>query len=193
MYNRQLKLQYILRGVLAWFAAWVFTQGIFISDILQSAPLNPNISYTLATIWVLMVLILCVALLPTYRKKSLPKSKLLWLYLLPAILLVALPSHYALALNIWVYIPMIVITVFWQSYLTFGMLQPYLSKKLAPGTAAVITALVFLAGHIVFFLNDLLSPQFLVIGLAAFIFAFSRKYTGNIYISNVIHMISYLV
>ncbi|NCU29736.1 CPBP family intramembrane metalloprotease [Candidatus Saccharibacteria bacterium] len=193
MNNKHPKLHHILRGVLVWSVAWIFTQGIFISDILQSAPSNPNVNYMLATIWVLIVLILCVALLPAYRKKSLPKSKLLWLYLIPAILLVALPSHYALALNIWVYIPMIVITVFWQSYLTFGMLQPYLSKKLAPGTAAVITALVFLAGHLVFFLNDLLNPQVLVIGLAAFIFAFSRKYTDNIYIANAIHMIFYFI
>ena len=193
MVKKQPIVSNILAGVSLWFIVWVFTQGIFMSEILLISPLDINISYLLATVWVLVVLILCVALLPVFRKDSLPKSKLLWLYFIPFALLLYLPWHYALTLNIWVYIPMIVITVFWQDYLTFGVLQSFLAKQSNRNIAATITGVVFLLGHAVFFLNNLSNPQFVLIGIAGFVFAFSRRYTGNIYIANIIHTLVYLI
>ena len=193
MIKKQPIVSNILAGVSLWFIVWVFTQGIFMSEILLNSPLDINISYLLATVWVLVVLILCVALLPVFRKDSLPKSKLLWLYFIPFALLLYLPWHYALTLNIWVYIPMIVITVFWQDYLTFGVLQSFLAKQSNRNIAATITGVVFLLGHAVFFLNDLSNPQFVLIGIAGFVFAFSRRYAGNIYIANIIHTLVYLI
>jgi|JI6StandDraft_1071083.scaffolds.fasta_scaffold98421_3 membrane protease YdiL (CAAX protease family) len=193
MVKKQPIVSNILAGVSLWFIVWVFTQGIFMSEILLNSPLDINISYLLATVWVLVVLILCVALLPVFRKDSLPKSKLLWLYFIPFALLLYLPWHYALTLNIWVYIPMIVITVFWQDYLTFGVLQSFLAKQSNRNIAATITGVVFLLGHAVFFLNDLSNPQFVLIGIAGFVFAFSRRYAGNIYIANIIHTLFYLI
>jgi len=193
MVKKQPIVSNILAGVSLWFIVWVFTQGIFMSEILLNSPLDINISYLLATVWVLVVLILCVALLPVFRKDSLPKSKLLWLYFIPFALLLYLPWHYALTLNIWVYIPMIVITVFWQDYLTFGVLQSFLAKQSNRNIAATITGVVFLLGHAVFFLNDLSNPQFVLIGIAGFVFAFSRRYAGNIYIANIIHTLVYLI
>ena len=193
MVKKQPIVSNILAGVSLWFIVWVFTQGIFMSEILLNSPLDINISYLLATLWVLVVLILCVALLPVFRKDSLPNSKLLWLYFIPFALLLYLPWHYALTLNIWVYIPMIVITVFWQDYLTFGVLQSFLAKQSNRNIAATITGVVFLLGHAVFFLNDLSNPQFVLIGIAGFVFAFSRRYAGNIYIANIIHTLVYLI
>lgn len=193
MVKKQPIVSNILAGVSLWLIVWVFTQGIFMSEILLNSPLDINISYLLATVWVLVVLILCVALLPVFRKDSLPKSKLLWLYFIPFALLLYLPWHYALTLNIWVYIPMIVITVFWQDYLTFGVLQSFLAKQSNRNIAATITGVVFLLGHAVFFLNDLSNPQFVLIGIAGFVFAFSRRYAGNIYIANIIHTLVYLI
>ena len=193
MVKKQPIVSNILAGVSLWFIVWVFTQGFFMSGILLNSPLDINISYLLATVWVLVVLILCVALLPVFRKDSLPKSKLLWLYFIPFALLLYLPWHYALTLNIWVYIPMIVITVFWQDYLTFGVLQSFLAKQSNRNIAATITGVVFLLGHAVFFLNDLSNPQFVLIGIAGFVFAFSRRYAGNIYIANIIHTLVYLI
>ncbi len=193
MVKKQPIVSNILAGVSLWFIVWVFTQGIFMSEILLNSPLDINISYLLATVWVLVVLILCVALLPVFRKDSLPKSKLLWLYFIPFALLLYLPWHYALTLNIWVHIPMIVITVFWQDYLTFGVLQSFLAKQSNRNIAATITGVVFLLGHAVFFLNDLSNPQFVLIGIAGFVFAFSRRYAGNIYIANIIHTLFYLI
>ena len=193
MVKKQPIVSNILAGISLWFIVWVFTQGIFMSEILLNSPLDINISYLLATVWVLVVLILCVALLPVFRKDSLPKSKLLWLYFIPFALLLYLPWHYALTLNIWVYIPMIVITVFWQDYLTFGVLQSFLAKQSNRNIAATITGVVFLLGHAVFFLNDLSNPQFVLIGIAGFVFAFSRRYAGNIYIANIIHTLVYLI
>ncbi len=176
-----------------WFVAWGATQGIFMNEHPQQLPVDINISALAATAWVLIVTAAALWLLPSYRRASLPRSKLLWLYLIPAILLIALPWHYSLLLNVWVFIPMIVITVFWQDYLTFGLLQTHLAKKTSPTRAAIITAIVFLLGHLVFFLDDMINPQFLLIGLAGFLFAFSRRWTGGVYIANVIHLVFYLL
>jgi membrane protease YdiL (CAAX protease family) len=177
----------------AWLLAWVATQGIFMSEVLRLLPWNVNTSYAIATIWVFIVTITAIIILPSYRKKSLPKSKLLWLYAIPLILLIFLPQHYALALNIWVYIPMIIITVFWQDYLTFGILQPALSKRLSLNGAAILTAVIFVLGHAIFFLNNVYDPQFILIALAGFTYAFSSRYAGNIYIANIIHISFYLI
>lgn len=191
------KQQILSRGaptiIAMWFLAWVATQGIFMSEIPRRLPWDINMSYTVATIWVFIVAITCFIMTPSYRKMSLPKSKLIWLYIAPVALLFLLPQHYTLALNVWVYIPMIVITVFWQDYLTFGVLQSALSKRLSPNRAAALTAVVFALGHLVFFLNNLIDPQMILIVLAGFVFAFSRRYTGSIYIANIIHTVFYLI
>ena len=88
---------------------------------------------------------------------------------------------------------MILVTVFWQDYLTFGLLQSHLATKVSENAAAIITAFLFILGHIVFFLNDPFDPQFVLIAVAGFIFAFSRRFTGTVYIANVIHLSFYLM
>lgn len=179
--------------VAIWFLAWVATQGIFMSEMLSRLPWDINASYAVATIWVSIVVITCFITMPAYTKMSLPKSKLIWLYIVPVALLFFLPQHYALALNVWVYIPMIIITVFWQDYLTFGVLQSALSKRLSPNRAAALTAVAFVLGHLVFFLNNLVDPQMIPVVIAGFVFAFSRRYTGSIYIANIVHTVFYLI
>jgi membrane protease YdiL (CAAX protease family) len=183
----------IFISIILWFLIWTVTQGIFMSERLLQLPIDANISYAIATVWVLAVAAVALRLLPKYRRESLPKSRLLWLYAVPVALLVFLPWHYALALDIWVYVPMIVITVFWQDYVTFGLLQTRLAKTITATKAAIVTAIVFLLGHAVFFLNDITDPQFILIAIAGFGFAFLRRYTGNIYIANVIHLTFYLL
>lgn len=179
--------------IVMWFFVWVVTQGLFMSEILTRLSWGVNTSYVIATIWVFILLAGCLIAIPTYRKESLPKSRLLWLYSIPAVLLFLLPQHYGLTLNLWIYMFMILVTVFWQDYLTFGVLQPAISKRISPNKAAALTAIVFILGHIVFFLDNIFEPQMLPIVLAGFVFAFSRRYFGNIYVANIIHTIFYLI
>ena len=183
----------IFIAVVVWITVWAATQGLFMSDVLRNLPWDVNISYIVATVWVLTVAITTLVALPKYKKTSLPKSKLLWLYTVPLTALILLPLHYSLALDIRVYIPMIIITVFWQDYLTFGILQPALAKRLSPNQAAIMTAVVFVFGHVLFSFKNILDPQLLLVTAAGFIFAFSTRRTGNIYIANIIHMFFYLI
>lgn len=193
MIKRKFSIRSIFTVIAAWLAVWVMTQGLFMSDILTTLPFDVNISYIVATIWVLVIASVALIVLPKYKKKSLPKSKLLWLYIVPSIALVFLPLHYALALDVRVYIPMIIITVFWQDYLTFGILQPALAKRISPNLAAILTVIMFVLGHIIFSLNNVLDPQLLLVAVAGIIFALSTNRTGNIYIANIIHTIFYLI
>ncbi|RZK66032.1 MAG: CPBP family intramembrane metalloprotease [Pedobacter sp.] len=193
MTERKILFRSISTAITAWLAVWVATQGLFMSEVLAILPWNVNITYVIATIWVLAVTSVALTVLPKYRKISLPKSKLIWLYIIPAIALLFLPLHYALALDIRVYISMIAITVFWQDYLTFGILQPALAKRLSSNQAALTTAIVFISGHVLFSLNNVLDPQLLLVTVAGLVFAFSTKRTGNIYIANIFHIIFYLI
>lgn len=187
------KIRYIIATGAAWLLVWVFTQGIFMSDILTHLPGDLNANYTTATAWILAVALVCFVVMSSYRKRILTRSKLLWLYAIPATLLVFLPSHYSLTLSLLVYVFMILVTVFWQDYLTFGLLQSHLATKVSENAAAIITAFLFILGHIVFFLNDPFDPQLVLIAVAGFIFAFSRRFTGTVYIANVIHLSFYLM
>ena len=183
----------ILIAAILWLTAWTATQGIFISEVLVRSPWDINISYVVAIIWVLIATIAAFILFPSRTRNVLPKSKLLWLYAIPVLLLALLPGHYSLSLNIWAYIPMILVTVFWQDYLTFGILQSTLAERLSLNGAAVLTAIIFSLGHVLFSMNNILDPQLLLITFAGFVFAFSRRYTGNIYIANIIHITIYLI
>ena len=178
---------------MVWLAVWSGTQGIFMSDILLKLPGELNLKYAIATLWVAVIAIASLIILPSYRKKVLTKSYLLLLYVIPAILLAMLPQHYSLTLYCPIFVFMIIITVFWQDYVTFGLLQTYLAKRASPSVAAMITTALFLLGHIIFFLNDLADPQFALIALAGVAFAFSRRYTGTIYIANILHLCFYLI
>jgi Type II CAAX prenyl endopeptidase Rce1-like len=185
---KKIQYQQIIISALIWFTIWVITQGLFISGILTQLPGELNLKNAIATSWVLLITIICLYAMPVYRKNLLPKSKLVWLYLIPLGLLLLLPAHYQLVLNLPVYIFMILVTVFWQDYLTFGLFQTYLEKRLHLNTAAILTALLFLVGHVVFYINDLFNIQFVIIAIAGFLFSFSRRYFKNIYIANILHL-----
>lgn len=176
-----------------WLAVWSSTQGIFMSDILLKLPGELNLKYVIVTLWVAVLAIASLIILPSYRKKTLPKSYLLWLYIIPAILLLILPQHYTLTLYYPVFVFMIIVTVFWQDYVTFGLLQTYLATRVSPNVAAMMTTALFLLGHVIFFLHDLADPQFVLIALAGGAFASSRRYTGTIYVANVLHLCFYLM
>lgn len=193
MIKHKISVRSIFIAIVIWITVWAATQGLFMSDVLRNLPWDVNIRYIVATVWVLTVAITALVALPKYKKISLPKSKLLWLYTVPLMALILMPLHYSLALDIRVYIPMIIITVFWQDYLTFGILQPALAKRLSANQAAIVTAAVFLFGHVLFSFKNILDPQLLLVTAAGFIFAFSTRRTGNIYIANIIHMFFYLI
>jgi hypothetical protein len=68
----------------------------------------------------------------------------------PLGLAVALPLHYTLAYPVGLYMAWMTVSVFWQDYLTFGLLQCYLRRRLPVWAVLVISAVMFWTGHLLF-------------------------------------------
>lgn len=182
----------VLTFSFSWLLVWSLTHGFFMNDQLMGLlPGNSNQKYLVASTYISGIILISMFILPEIRKKNLPKSKLIYLYLIPLLLIIALPFHYSLALNPLVYITMITISCFWQDYLTFGIYQTKLIHKYNKLTVVPIVAIFFFMGHFVFYL-DSLSEQtlfgWIMIAVAGLVLAAARYKSGNIYISNVIHL-----
>lgn len=175
-----------------WLLVWSLTHGFFMNDNLMNLlPGDLNQKYVSASLYIFIIILSSFFIFPKIRKKNLPKSKLIYLYLIPLSLIAALPFHYSLTLNPAVYVLMILISCFWQDYLTFGIYQTELSKKLKPLATVVTVATVFFLGHFIFYL-DILNQQsifsWLMIAIAGLALATIRYKTNNVYTSNVIHL-----
>lgn len=166
------------------------------SEFLTRFGSDINRVYLLATIYILTISIASIFIFKSLSKKVLPKSKLLLLYLVPLLLLVTVPFRYSLGLRVEVYIPMILVTCFWQDFLTFGIFQSFLSKKVRPLYVYLLTATVFAFGHLIFFLSEVAFAniyQWLFIFLTGLIFAYTTGRSRNIYIANVLHISFYFL
>jgi|JI6StandDraft_1071083.scaffolds.fasta_scaffold175211_2 hypothetical protein len=176
----------------AWLIIWIFTQGLFMSEsLMKIIPLETNVSILLATSYVAVILAISLVVFKKYNKKFLARTNLLYLYILPLILVGLLPFHYHLALPLSIYIFMIVVTVFWQDYLTFGIVQTYVQTTLTPTLSLFIVALLFTLGHFTFLISSFSSayiPGLIALFCVSALFAWFRKHFGNIYIINVLHL-----
>jgi membrane protease YdiL (CAAX protease family) len=64
------------------------------------------------------------------------------------------------------------VSVFWQDYLTFGLLQEYLGERLPTGPVLVLSAVIFWAGHVLF-LPDKFAPIHVLPSLAILALGFA--------------------
>lgn len=158
------------------------------------ARIIPGDSYSrtiTATVFVAFVLAISLIIFKKYNKKFLVRSKQLYLYLIPLILAVILPLHYHLTSPWYMYVFMIVVTVFWQDYLTFGIFQTYIQSKVKTLLAVILVGSLFTLGHFIFFVSSF-SPESIPLWIAllctGILFAWLRKRFGNIYTINVLHM-----
>lgn len=160
-------------------------------SLMKIIPLETNVSILLATSYVAVILAISLVVFKKYNKKFLARTNLLYLYILPLILVGLLPFHYHLALPLSIYIFMIVVTVFWQDYLTFGIVQTYVQTTLTPTLSLFIVALLFTLGHFTFLISSFSSayiPGLIALFCVSALFAWFRKHFGNIYIINVLHL-----
>ncbi|KAB1656029.1 hypothetical protein F8O01_11390 [Pseudoclavibacter chungangensis] len=117
------------------------------------------------TVVAALLAIVLVALHRRYNRTLFARSRWMWAYVLPALLAVALPFHYGLVLPLPLYIGWMAVSVFWQDYLTFGLLQSYLAERLGRWPVVVTTAIVFWLGHALF-IPDRFAPANLLPSLA---------------------------
>lgn len=140
----------IIVAVIAWFGLWYLTPGLLSDGI---GHLFTGELATSVLIESVVALVLAVVLVLTHRRYNrvlFARSWSIWLYALPVALAIALPFHYELVLPVFLYMAWMTISVFWQDYLTFGLLQGYLGERLPTWGVIVASAVIFWLGHALF-------------------------------------------
>lgn len=136
----------LLLAAVAWFALWYLTPGLLSDGV-------GHLFTDELAVSVLIETVLAVVLVLTHRRYNrvlFARSWSLWLYVLPAVLAIALPFHYELILPVFLYMVWMTVSVFWQDYLTFGLLQSYLGERLPVWGVIVASAVIFWIGHALF-------------------------------------------
>lgn len=188
---------YYLSAVAVWFILWTLTQGFFInSDWLGLFSGDPTTAVFLASLYCLVVMLIIGVIFRKHLTAIFPRQRFIWLYILivPAIAYMLAVHPTVGILPTPIYLFMIVVTVFWQDVLTFGVLQTRLENA-SPRYAWLIVAVVFWLGHIIFDLSGVVADPSgaLLVLVAAFGFAWLRKITGSFYLSNVLHILVYMI
>ncbi len=119
-----------------------------------------------------------------------------WWYALPIVLAVSVPFHYHWSMPMALYIVFSAVSVFWQQFVTFGLLQTSLCNWLSARWSVTLTVVMFYAAHAVLLPKfRQLSPAGL--GWAAFVIitgivcALLREETGAIVIGLALHLSFY--
>lgn len=181
---------------LAWLLLWHLTPGLLASGIGTLVSEDASIA-TLVECGV--ALIVLAMLLATHRRRNtvlFARSRLMWLYALPAVLALVLPLHYGLPLPVGVYIFWMTVSVLWQNYLTFGLLQSYLRDDLPAWLTIVVVTTMFWLGHVVA-LPDQFGPgnplaSLPIVAMGA-VFALLRARLGTLHLLLVLHLTFYFI
>lgn len=187
----------VLATSTVWLVMWFATQGLFVlfNDQHPAGSLNTRLAWL--TGYVAVVLAVAMVVFRRQRRDFLPPSGLLWLYALPVALLVALPFHYDGPVAVPLLAIMVVVTAFWQDYLTFGLVQSFIGRHASPLVAVLVAGGLFAAGHIVFFIERS-TPLTLLVLCAVYLaagclLAWLREGSRSIYATNVAHLSFLLV
>ena len=186
----------VFLAVVLWFGCWYLTPGllsygagsIFTDDLATSVFIETVLALFLAVILGLTH--------QRYNRVLFACSWTVWLYAVPLILAVLLPFHYQLVLPVFLYMFWQMVSVFWQDYLTFGLLQSYLGERLPAWGVIVGSAVVFWLGHVLFipgqFGPDNVLPSLAILALG-FILASLRVWLGSLHLILALHLTFYFV
>ncbi|GAB79150.1 hypothetical protein SAMN05421595_3011 [Austwickia chelonae] len=143
--------------------------------------------------------VLAVALVMThqrYNRVLFARSRTVRLYALLVVLAIAVPFHYQLPLPVFLYMAWMTVSVFWQDYLTFGLLHSYLGERLPSWGVIVISAIMFWLGHAVFiphrFAPSHWLPSLAIVALGL-LFASLRVRFASLHLLLVLHLSSYFI
>lgn len=186
-----------LLGVcLAWFGLWFLTPGLLSAGAGSLVTDDPALAVLVETA---LVVTLALALLLTHRRYArvlFARSSALWLYAIPAGLAILLPLHYGQSLPVGVYLVWMTVSVFWQDYLTFGLLQSYLAERCGTWAVLAASATIFWLGHVVF-LPDQFGPGRWLPSLAilalGFVLAGLRLWLTTLHLILALHLSFYFI
>lgn len=116
------------------------------------------------------------------------------LYAILAVAVATIPLHYHMKMPVFVYMIFIPISVLWQNYITFGLLQKYLRTYVSKEATMVIIASCFILAHILFIPTFITSPVLIAITLIlALLFTYIREKTGTLHWLIFIHLLFYAI
>lgn len=186
----------IIVAVLVWFGLWYLTPGLLSNGVGSLFTTDDATSVLIETVLALVIVLALTLLHRRYNHELFARSWSLWTYALPVTFGVALPFHYGLSLPVTLYIFWMTVSVFWQDYLTFGLLQKYLAERLPTWVMILGSAVIFWAGHALFlpdsfgFTEPLPSLAMLALGL---ILASLRAWLKTLHLILALHLTFYFI
>lgn len=142
------------------------------------------------------LLLAIVPLHQRYNRQIFARSQQTLLYALPLTLAAVLPFHYTSSLPLPVYMIWMTVSVFWQDYFTFGLLQSYLRERLPTWTVMGTVSIMFYLGHAVFIPERFAPTQILpALGILGFglVFSFMRARLGTLHGLLALHLAFYFI
>lgn len=173
----------------AWFGAFALSPGLFDHGpgrLVADGSAGAILAETLLALSAVIV----VVTRPRARQ-LLGRSRWMWSYALPAVLLLALPAHYGQDLPLALYVVWLAASVFWQGYLTFGLLQSAIAARLPVPAAAACVAGLFAAAHAILLPARFAPPALLRLAgilLVGAVLATLRARTHNLNLLVALHL-----
>lgn len=179
-----------------WLGLWFFVPGLHAAGIGSLLSDDDATQVLIETVVALALSLLLVALHRRWNRDLFARSWQVWLYSVPILLALVLPLHYGLPLPVAVYIFWMAVSVFFQDYLTFGLLQNYLAETLPRWAVIVATAVVFYLGHAIFIPQNFAPtnplPALAILAVGA-VFALLRARLKTLHLLLVLHLSFYFI
>jgi hypothetical protein len=144
-----------------WVGLWYFTPGLHGNGVGSLFTYIDETAIFIETLIALGIVIILVLLHQRYNKQLFQRSNHIYFYSLPLFLAIVLPFYYGLPLPVLLYILWMTVSVFWQDYLTFGLLQSYLSERLPTWAVILLVSVMFYIGHAIFIPDSFAPIHFL--------------------------------
>lgn len=178
----------------AWLGLWYLTPGLLADGAGKLFTTDPDVSILLETILALVIVVVLMVMHCRYTRALLARSWFRWLYAVPLVLAVTVPFRYELEAPVALYMVWMAVSVFWQNYLTFGLLQSYLGERLPPWGVLVASAVMFWLGHAVFLPQSFapvhVLPSLSILALG-FVLGFLRLRSGTLHLNLALHLAFY--
>lgn len=194
--HRTLSWHVLLLVCVAWFGLWYLTPGLRSDGVGHLLTGDLATSVVIETVLALVLAVVLVLTHREYNRTVFARSRSIWLYILPVALAIALPFHYDLILPVFLYMTWMTVSVFWQDYLTFGLLQSYLGERLPAWGVIVASAIVFWLGHALF-IPDRFAPSHWLPSLAILVLGFAlaslRVWLKSLHLILALHLSFYFL
>lgn len=179
-----------------WLCLWYLTPNLHSYGIGSQITNNGELSIFIETIIALILAIILMYFHQRYNQQLFKWSKIVYFYTVPLVLAVLLPLYYNLSLPVYLYVFWMSISVFWQDYLTYGLLQNYLNEQLPKWIVVLLVSVTFYIGHAVFLPHKFapvhILPSLGILCFGAFL-AFLRMKLKTLHLILILHISFYFI